>query len=70
LKLEDREKYELYSLANKMPGEFLETFKRNPRGVADFLRTAREAGIRSDRDWAKLKEEARRIRTHGEEDGA
>jgi len=62
-------KYELYSLGNKMPLEFMETFKGNPKGVADFLRTVREAGIRRDEDWEILMREARRLsrRSEGEE---
>jgi len=48
------EKYELFGLAGKVPAEFIETFQKNPRRVADFLRRAEEAGIESDRDWDKL----------------
>jgi hypothetical protein len=48
------DKYELFGLAGKVPVEFIETFQKNPRRVADFLRKADEAGIESDRDWDKL----------------
>jgi HTH-type transcriptional regulator, competence development regulator len=48
------DKYELFGLAGKVPAEFIETFQKNPRRVADFLRRADEAGIESDRDWDRL----------------
>jgi HTH-type transcriptional regulator, competence development regulator len=50
----EADKYELFGLAGKVPAEFIETFQKNPRRVADFLRRADEAGIESDRDWDKL----------------
>ena len=62
LEVDEKVKYELYSLGNKMPLEFLETFKGNPRGVADFMRTAKEAGVKTDRDWKRLTEEAMKVR--------
>lgn len=58
------DKYELFSLAGKIPPEFIETFQKNPRRLADFLRRADEAGIRSDRDWDRLNAQLRKI--HGE----
>lgn len=55
------DKYELFSLAGKMPPEFLTAFQKNPRGLADFLRRAEEAGISEDRDWERLSREASRM---------
>jgi len=58
------DKYELFGLAGKVPAEFIETFQRNPKRLADFLRRADEAGIQSDRDWDRLTAEIHKI--HGE----
>jgi hypothetical protein len=44
-----------------MPPEFLAAFQKNPRGMADFLRKAQEAGISEDRDWERLSHEASRL---------
>lgn len=48
------DKYELFSYAGKIPEEFLETFKKNPKGVASFMRRAQEIGLESDSDWKAL----------------
>jgi transcriptional regulator with XRE-family HTH domain len=48
------DKYELFSLAGKMPPEFFETFQKNPQGVADFFRKAEESSLQSRQDWEKL----------------
>ncbi len=48
------DKYELFSYADKMPAEFLETFKKNPKGVASFMRRIEEIGLESDTDWKEL----------------
>jgi len=48
------DKYELFSYAGKIPEEFLETFKKNPKGVASFMRRAQEIGLESDSDWKEL----------------
>ncbi len=48
------DKYELFSLAGKMPPEFLAAFQKNPRGMADFLRKAEESGLQSRQDWERL----------------
>jgi transcriptional regulator with XRE-family HTH domain len=55
------DKYELFSLADKIPPEFMAPFKKNPQGFAIFMRKAREAGITSDRDWETLGREINRI---------
>lgn len=61
LHAEDRVKYELYSLGDKVPLEFVKAFKKNPLGLADFLRTAESAGIQSDQDWERLKKAALKL---------
>jgi HTH-type transcriptional regulator, competence development regulator len=48
------DKYELFSTAEKVPTEFLETFKKNPRSVASFMRKARDVGLETDREWNEL----------------
>jgi transcriptional regulator with XRE-family HTH domain len=48
------DKYELFSSAEKVPTEFLETFKRNPRSVASFMRKAKEVGLETDNEWKEL----------------
>jgi transcriptional regulator with XRE-family HTH domain len=48
------DKYELFSYAGKVPTEFLETFKKNPKGVASFMRRVQEVGLESDRDWKEI----------------
>ena len=48
------DKYELFGYAGKVPTEFLETFKKNPKGVASFMRRVREIGLESDSDWKDI----------------
>src|SRR4030065_1626258 len=48
------DKYELFSYAGKVPTEFLETFKKNPKRVASFMRRIQEIGLESDSDWKEL----------------
>jgi transcriptional regulator with XRE-family HTH domain len=48
------DKYELFSYAGKVPTEFLETFKKNPKGVASFMRRIEEIGLETDSDWKEL----------------
>ncbi len=48
------DKYELFSYAGRVPTEFLETFKRNPKGVASFMRRVQEVGLESDSDWEEI----------------
>jgi len=48
------DKYELFSYAGKVPVEFFETFKKNPKGVASFMRRIQEIGLESDNDWKEL----------------
>jgi transcriptional regulator with XRE-family HTH domain len=48
------DKYELLGYAGKVPTEFLETFKRNPKGLASFMRRIQEIGLESDSDWEEL----------------
>jgi transcriptional regulator with XRE-family HTH domain len=50
------DKYELFSRAGKIPTEFLETFQKNPKSVASFMRRAQEYGIESDKDWKSIEE--------------
>ena len=48
------DKYELFSSAGKVPTEFLETFKKNPRGMASFMRRVREVGLETNNEWEEL----------------
>jgi len=48
------DKYELFGYAGKVPTEFLETFKKNPKGVASFMRRVQEIGLESDSDWKEI----------------
>jgi transcriptional regulator with XRE-family HTH domain len=48
------DKYELFSHAGKVPIEFYETFKKNPKGMASFLRTVRDIGLHTDTEWKDL----------------
>jgi len=50
---------ELLALANKMDPDLSEIIKDQPRAMADFLRTARDAGLTDD-DIRKLTERIRR----------
>jgi transcriptional regulator with XRE-family HTH domain len=47
-------KYELFSYAGKVPVEFFETFRKNPKRVASFMRRIQEVGLESDSDWKEL----------------
>jgi HTH-type transcriptional regulator, competence development regulator len=48
------DKYELFSHAGKVPTEFLETFKKNPRGMASFMRRVKEVGLETNHEWEEL----------------
>ena len=48
------DKYELFSYAGKVPTEFLETFKKNPKGMASFMRRVKEAGLETNGEWKEL----------------
>ena len=48
------DKYELFSYAGKVPIEFYDAFERNPKGMASFLRTVRDVGLRTDSEWKEL----------------
>src|SRR4030065_1222686 len=50
------DKYELFSYAGRVPTEFLETFKKNPRAMASFMRKAQESGLKTDNEWKELEE--------------
>ncbi len=56
------DKYELFSYAGKVPTEFLETFKKNPRGVASFMRRVQEVGLESDSDWKEIETNLSRMK--------
>lgn len=56
------DKYELFSYAGKIPEEFLETFKKNPKGVASFMRRVQEIGLESDGDWQEIEKNLTRIK--------
>jgi len=60
------DKYELFSYAGKVPTEFLETFKRNPRGVASFMRRVQEVGLESDSDWKEIESTISRMKRKNE----
>jgi transcriptional regulator with XRE-family HTH domain len=53
------DRYELLSLAGRVPSEFFEAFRKNPRRVASFMRTATEVGLEDDRDWDRIESELR-----------
>jgi HTH-type transcriptional regulator, competence development regulator len=48
------DKYELFGYAGKVPTEFLETFKKNPRGMASFMRRVKEVGLETNHEWKEL----------------
>lgn len=48
------DKYELFGYAGKVPSEFLETFRKNPKSMASFMRRVQEAGVESDQEWKRL----------------
>ena len=60
------DKYELFSYAGKIPAEFLETFKKNPKGVASFMRRVQEVGVESDSDWKEIESKLRTMKGKSE----
>ena len=56
------DKYELFSYAGKVPTEFLETFRKNPRSVASFMRRAKEVGLEDDNHWMELEKSLSRMK--------
>jgi len=56
------DKYELFSQAGKIPTEFLETFQKNPKSVASFMRRAQEYGIETDKDWKAIEDTLSRMK--------
>ena len=56
------DKYEFFSCAGRVPTEFLETFKKNPKGVASFMRKAHESGLETDHEWKELEDRIARVR--------
>ena len=56
------DKYELFSSAGKVPQEFLETFRKNPKGMASFLRRAKEVNLESDMEWEALEKTLPRLK--------
>jgi transcriptional regulator with XRE-family HTH domain len=60
------DKYELFSCAGKVPIEFYEAFERNPKGMASFLRTVRDTGLRTDTEWKKLEDNLRKMKSKRE----
>ena len=56
------DKYELFSHAGKIPLEFLETFQKNPKSVASFMRRAQEYGIETDKDWQAIEDTLSRMK--------
>jgi len=47
-------RYELFGYAGKVPSEFFETFRKNPKGMASFMRRAKEMGLETDGEWKEL----------------
>ena len=56
------DKYELFSYAGKVPTEFLETFKKNPRGMASFMRRVKEVGLEANHEWEELESSLARMK--------
>ncbi len=48
------DKYELLGHAGKVPTEFLDTFKKNPKGMASFMRRVKEVGVKTNHEWEEL----------------
>jgi len=48
------DKYELFGCAGRVPTEFLETFRRNPKGMASFMRRVKEVGLETNGEWREL----------------
>jgi transcriptional regulator with XRE-family HTH domain len=63
------DKYELFSYAGKVPVEFLETFKKNPKGMASFMRRIQEIGLESDSDWKELETSLSKMKRKAKDDG-
>ncbi len=63
------DKYELFSYAGKVPTEFFETFKKNPRGMASFMRRVQEIGVETDSDWKEIESTLSRIKRRAKNDG-
>jgi len=63
------DKYELFSYAGKVPVEFLETFKKNPKGMASFMRRIQEIGLESDSDWKELETSLSKMKRKAKNDG-
>ena len=61
------DKYELFGYAGKVPTEFLETFKKNPKGVASFMRRVQEVGLESDRDWKEIESTISKMKRKSQE---
>jgi len=40
----------------------LETFKKNPKSVASFMRRAQEYGIETDKDWKAIEDTLSRMK--------
>lgn len=59
------DKYELLSYAGKVPTEFFDTFKRNPKGVASFMRRVHEYGVETDNEWKAIEETLFQIKKKG-----
>jgi transcriptional regulator with XRE-family HTH domain len=56
------DKYELFGCAGKVPSEFLETFRKNPKSMASFMRRVQEAGVESDQEWKRLETSLHRMK--------
>jgi transcriptional regulator with XRE-family HTH domain len=48
------DKYELFGYAGRVPTEFLETFRKNPKGMASFMRRVKEVGLETNGEWREL----------------
>ena len=57
------DKYELFSFAGRVPIEFYEAFERNPKGMASFMRTVRDAGVHTDSEWRDLERSLQKLRS-------
>ncbi len=60
------DRYELLGYAGKVPTEFLDTFKKNPKSVASFMRRIQEIGLESDSDWRELESKLPRMKRKSE----
>jgi transcriptional regulator with XRE-family HTH domain len=57
------DKYELFSYAGKVPIEFFESFEKNPKGMASFLRTVCDIGLHTDTEWKNLERSLHKLRS-------